>query len=384
MKRSLFLLALLGLGYSFYAEGSTCRPVYDMSKSWGGLPANWGGYRRYNKCCLTQSVYIDLQFGGYRFDMPGFEFGEILGGGEEGVAPIPEFFTPHDRLNYFYPHIAVGVDMINCWTPCWVGNSIFFEVGGSYISNDVFKPLGNGVFRGVAIPRIDGCGDLIPVSTAVNTVFSGVDFKRKYRWGNVSFKLGSSFLMPASCKFSFVPYVELDFNYLHEGYRGGICRITRGSLGTIATDFSFNEGLDTKYYDFGIGLSSGWAFSSCCRTPFIFADATIFASSAHTVFHGRESATFLTTSEFIEVIRKHDDFRAKYRIQFGAGYQFGYNFSVAVMGLYDRWGYIPQLINPHRIGTTGSGTGFYDRPAHIVRRTANNYGAVLRLNFIFF
>lgn len=383
MRRCLFLLVLAGLGFSYSAHGGTCRPVYNMNNARGGLPANWGGYRRYNKCCLSQSTYIDLQLGGYRLDAPGFEFGEVLGGGAEGIGPIPEFFTPHDRLTSFYPHLAVGVDMINCWTPCWVGNSIFFEVGGSYISNDLFHPLGNGTFPAVAIPDIDGCGDFIPVSS-VQTVFSGVDFKRKYRYGNVAFKLGSSFLAPASCRFSFVPYLELDFNYLHQGYLAKICRITRGTAGTVATDFFLDEGLDTKYYDFGVGLSAGWAFSTGCRTPFIFADATVFASASHTVFHGRESATILTVPEFIDLVSKHDDFRAKYRLQFGAGYQFGYNFSVALMGQFDRWGYIPQLINPHRIGTTSSGTGLYDRPAHIVRRTANNYAAVLRLNFIFF
>ncbi len=383
MKRVAFFFALCGLAISSL-YGASCRPAYNYGQRWGGLPTTWGSYRRYNRCCLNQDFYVDIELGGYQLNSPGFAFGEILSPlTGAGIADIPEFFLNREHISSFYPRLTLGVEMMNCWNPCWVGNTIFFEIGGSYISNDKFSDLGNGIFTNFALPVLNGSGDFIAETGGVETEFSGVDFKRQYRYGNVAFKLGSCILTPRSPRFSIIPFVELDFSYLHQGYKLNIGSITGGA---IATRFQLREFLNTKYYDFGIGSDFSFVFTPECRTAFLVSEAAIFCSSTHTHLKGRESAIFpligVPTQNFIE--RKHDAFTFKGRVKAGIGYQFGYNFAASIIGQVDYWGYIPQVINPHRIETTPSLTGLYDKPAHIIGKRTTNYAVYLNLNFVFF
>ena len=381
MKHVIFL-ALLGTTLTTAYAGS-CRPTYNTSAAWGGLPPTWGSYRRYNRCCLAQDLYADVQLGAYRLNSPGFSFGEELAPlTGEGIAALPEFFIGNDHVNAFYPRLTLGVEMNSSWNPCWVGSTFFFEVGGSYISCDKFLDLGNGIFTNFALPQLNGGGDFIAETAGVETEFSGVDFKRRYRYSNVSTKLGSNMFFKGSPRFSLVPFLEIDFSYLQQGYFMNIGAITGGAF---ATRVRTKEILNTKYYDFGVGADAVWFFSPCCRTPFIFGEIVGFASSSHTTLSARESALFPLLGTITQRLHKeHDNFTGKVRGQLGVGYQFGYNFGASIMGQIDYWGFIPKVINPHRIETTPSTTGLYDRPAHIVGKTTTNWALVLNLNFIFY
>jgi hypothetical protein len=383
MKRLLFLCSLAVFIPSVY--GGTCRPVYNIRKNWGGLPPTWGSYKRYNRCCLNEDFYVDLQFGAYQLNMPPFSYGELLDANAFGIEPLPQFSLRRDKVNGCYPKIALGVEMDNGWCPCWVGSTIFFEVGASYVERDKFSELGNGTFGPFALPTLDGSGDLVFPTVAGESLFSGVDFKRNYRYGNVAIKLGSSFLFPTNCQSALIPFIETDFSYLHQAYTMNIGSISGAAT---ASRFFLKETLNTQYFDYGIGLDLYRALRPRCRTPFVFGEVAFFGSCAKTTFEGEQRVTLnVLPADRANFLEKHLD-RLTYKIrgQAGFGYQFGYNFSAALMGQVDYWGYVPVIVNPQRLRSASTTTliGIYDKPAHIEATSALNYAIVLNLNFVFF
>jgi hypothetical protein len=333
-------------------------------------------YNRYD--CGNSDFYIELQGGGYRLQAPGFAFGEILSATGVPLGDIPEFEIGNDHIHACYPRLTLGVEFYNGLTPCWVGTNLFFELNLAYLDTDRTSNLGNGSFTGFVLPTINGSGGFLGATTP--TTFSGVNFKRKYRYSNVAFKMGSDFLSD-NPQLSLRPFVEFDIDSLHQGYIINVGSITTGAV--VTSDFRLDESLQTQYYDFGLGIDGSYAFSPCCNTFFVFGEGAAFVSHAETRLHGRENATsalgVVTTSTLHS---KHETCLFKARGEVGVGYQFGYNLALSVTGLVEYWSYVPEIINPQLV--RAGLPGVFDRPAHIDRTSATNYGLLVGLTFIFF
>lgn len=341
-------------------------------------------YNRY--CCESSDFYLEIEGGGYWLDAPEFSFGEVLTTTGVVTSDIPEFAIGHEHVGGCFPRVLLGVEFYNGITPCWIGTNLFFELAIGYYDTDRTLDLGNGSFTGVTLPALDGSGSFVPtpLTPITSALFSGVDFKRKYRYSNVAFRLGSEFLIEHP-QLSLRPFAEFAVDAVHEGYivKVGTITVNTTPTATTFTHFKLDESLQTQYFDFGFGIDGNWGFSPCCNSLFLYGEAAVFASHASTTLHGREFVTSSGTTVSSRVSKDHDECLFKARAKAGVGYQFGYNLALSLTGIYEYWGYIPQVINPQLVSTATT-TGAFDRPAHIEKKTANNYGLVVGLTFIFF
>lgn len=337
---------------------------------WFGLPLAYGS-GCCSSGCSTCRAYFEVGLGAYRLDAPDYSFGELLNiAGTLGIADIPEF-AEHERVDGFFPRLAFGIEFPQEYTPCWLGNNLRFELSGFYFERDFDNDSNSFALDNFAFPLLDGSGDFIAVTSGLTSTFSGVDFDQKYRYSGVAAKLASDFCNPFFSNFTFTPFVEIVFDVLHQGY---IIDITSITGGIAVTDYLLDQSLDTNYFDFGLGINIKYAFSTYFPAITVFGEAAIFGSYAHTVFNGIESATSIVTSSFLDF--KHDSFDSKFRGQVGFGYELSNNFALAIVTQVEHWGYIPQLVNPHRIAA-----GSYDGPVRIESENATNYAALLKLIF---
>lgn len=335
---------------------------------------------------LGGNFYIDLLLGAYRLDAPAFSFGEILDPfpfAAAGIAPIPELAIAHGEHVYAcYPKLALGVEMNMGDCFCWVGSNITFEVGVFYAERDKNDHLGDGTFPDFALPTVNGGSDFLASTLGIPTAFSGVGFQRTYRYAGMQAKLGSDFLFKHSPQFYLNGFFEFDYVGLQQDYRIHIGRLAGGAN---ATEFHLNEHVTTTYMDYGLGLGSSYFFSPSCRSLFLYGEVAGFLSCAHTHLKAREHAVFpLFGFSQNELRNDYSTLSGKARGQLGIGYQFGYNFTLSCIGQAEYWGYIPRVVNPHRVGHNILGGGVYDYPVHIEQEHAFNYALVVGLTFVFF
>lgn len=368
MKRLIFALGLsAGLLQTAFA-------------AWYQLPSY--GYVAHNRCC---HFYTEFEAGIYRLNMPAFSYGEYIDPFPPGAgtAPLPEFAIKNDHVSAFYPRLALGVEVSKKWCPCWI-RDILFELGIFYLVKDVNPGPGDGAFFNFTLPNINGSGDLLAVAAVApaQTNFSGIELNRRYQYGGVQFKMGSDLNFYHFPQFAFTPFLEMDIDSVGQDYH-----IYIGSVVGVAnaTNIHVQEQLNTNYWDVGFGIDTRYAFSPCCNTFFIFAEASAFLSNANTRLRAKSSITnALGVTTMLRFFRKHNVVSGKARGQLGIGYQFGYNFMASIMGQIDYWGYVPRIINPHRVGTNLSGTGVYAHPATIVESTATNYAIIFSVDVTFF
>lgn len=333
----------------------------------------------HNNC---SHFYMQADVGDYRLRMPGYSFGELLTPVTLTAAgPIEEFTISRDTVDCFYPRLALGVEFNREFCPCWVRN-LLFEIGLFYTVGDKQDTPGNGTFTNFALPAVNGSGDFLADTILADpTSFSGLTFKRDYRYAGVQFKLGSDLNLSRSSRFAFTPFVEVDLDSLTQDYK---LRIGSLSGGTSALNFALDEHVTTNYIDVGVGFDAGLPLSPSCNTFVLFGEAAVFVSGAHTRLKANESAILpLVPSAISSFYRnKHDAVQCKARGQVGVGYQFGYNFMASVVGQVDYWGYLPEVINPQRVA--GTTVGIYDRAVHIEPKSTVNYALILSLTVTFF